>query len=119
MSLEYSCSYLPQDIDFASYPDSSSTMSPPFVNSSCNPFAPRSADCVVGTYVSYSIRVEGASDISAGIKFANDNNIRLIIRASVPSIARKGSLTSMQATLATTSMAKAPDLVPSVSGLTT
>lgn len=71
---------LPQSVDLTSYPDSSSTMAPPFVNASCDPFSPRSADCVVGTYVSYSIKVDGPADVSAGLKFANENNIRLIIR---------------------------------------
>jgi len=55
-------------------------MAPPFVNQSCDPFLPRSADCVVGSYVDYSIKVEGPSDITAGIDFAKKNNIRLIIR---------------------------------------
>lgn len=57
-------------------------MAPYFVNQSCDPFLPRSADCVIGSYVQYSVNVADASDISAGIQFANDNNIRLIIRKS-------------------------------------
>lgn len=77
----------PQCVDLTSYPDSASTMSPPFVNATCDPFSQRSADCVVGTYVSYSIKVDRPSVVSAGIKFANDNNIRLIIRTS-PSFLR-------------------------------
>lgn len=55
-------------------------MAPYFLNQSCDPFLPRSADCVIGSYVQYSVNVGDASDISAGIQFANDNNIRLIIR---------------------------------------
>ena len=62
-------------------------MAPPFVNQSCDPFLPRSADCVVGSYVDYSIRVEGPSDITAGIDFAKKNNIRLIIRTLASTIA--------------------------------
>jgi hypothetical protein len=85
-------------------------MSPPFVNQSCDPFLPRSADCVVGTYVTYSIRVDGPSDVTAGIKFASDNNIRLIIRTLSLLQEPRTVLTRPQATLATTSMAKALDL---------
>lgn len=58
-------------------------MAPYFVSQSCDPFLPRSAECVIGSYVSYSVKVENADDVSAGIKFANDNNIRLIIRTFV------------------------------------
>jgi hypothetical protein len=85
-------------------------MAPPFVNQSCDPFLPRSADCVVGTYVTYSIKVDGPSDVTAGIKFASDNNIRLVIRTLVLLRKYRIVLTRTQATLATTSMAKAPDL---------
>jgi hypothetical protein len=51
-------------------------MAPPFVNQSC-----------VGSYVDYSIRVEGPADITAGIDFAKKNNIRLIIRKFSSTIA--------------------------------
>ena len=64
-------------------------MAPPFVNQSCDPFLPRSADCVVGSYVDYSLRVEGPSDITAGIDFAKKNNIRLIIRKCTSTTVRK------------------------------
>lgn len=85
-------------------------MAPPFVNQSCDPFLPRSADCVVGSYVTYSIKVDGPSDITAGIKFASDNNIRLVIRTLTLLQTTRTQLTRTQATLATTSMGKVPDL---------
>jgi hypothetical protein len=69
-------------------------MAPPFVNQSCDPFLPRSAECVVGSYVDYSIKVEGPSDITAGIDFAKKNNIRLIIRTS-PSTIVWGTVTDI------------------------
>lgn len=63
-----------------SYVDSSSVMAPFFANRSCDPFTERSAQCVLGTYVQYSINVSSAADVSAGINFANHRNIRLVIR---------------------------------------
>lgn len=63
-----------------SYHDSASIMAPFFANQSCDPFTERSAQCVLGTYVQYSINVQTAYDIAAGINFANDRNIRLTIR---------------------------------------
>jgi len=65
-------------------------MAPPFVNQSCDPFFPRSADCIVGSYVTYSVKVEGPSDVTAGIKFASDNNIRLVIRKLASNVREKG-----------------------------
>ncbi|KAL1304334.1 hypothetical protein AAFC00_000735 [Neodothiora populina] len=62
------------------YPDSASVMAPFFANQSCDPFQPKSSQCVIGTYVQYSINVSTRHDVAAGIKFANDNNIRLVIR---------------------------------------
>lgn len=55
-------------------------MAPFFANRSCDPFQPRSAQCVIGSYVQYAINVSSAADVSAGIKFATEKNIRLVIR---------------------------------------
>lgn len=41
----------------------------------------------MGSYVDYSIKVEGPSDITAGIDFAKKNNIRLIIRTFASTVA--------------------------------
>lgn len=62
------------------YPTSSSVMAPFFANNSCNPFLPPSAQCVVGTYVSYAVDVHEPRDIAETVKFAQRKNIRLIIR---------------------------------------
>jgi FAD/FMN-containing dehydrogenase len=63
-----------------SYGDSASIMAPFFANRSCDPFTERSAQCELGTYVQYSVNVSCAAEVAAGIKFANDRNIRLVIR---------------------------------------
>ncbi|KAJ7720518.1 hypothetical protein B0H16DRAFT_1386764 [Mycena metata] len=62
------------------YPSSSSVMAPFFANQSCDPFLPESAQCVVGTYIQYAINVTSAKDVSAGIEFATQHNIRLVVR---------------------------------------
>ncbi|GAB7360903.1 hypothetical protein MBLNU230_g0889t1 [Neophaeotheca triangularis] len=62
------------------FEDSASVMAPYFANRSCDPFLGPSGQCVIGTYVQYSIDVSCAEDVSAGIKFANEHNIRLVIR---------------------------------------
>ena len=36
--------------------------------------------CELGKYVSYSINVEGAEDVIAGIEFAKANDVRLVIK---------------------------------------
>lgn len=63
-----------------SYVDPSSMMAPFFANRSCDPFTERSARCILGTYVQYSVNVSSAADVSSGINFANRRNICLIIR---------------------------------------
>ncbi|GAB7336408.1 hypothetical protein MBLNU13_g09126t1 [Cladosporium sp. NU13] len=60
--------------------DSASVMAPFFANRSCDPFTDIHSQCVVGTYVQYAVKVASAADVSAGIKFVNEHNIRLVIR---------------------------------------
>ncbi|KAI1335057.1 isoamyl alcohol oxidase [Xylariaceae sp. FL0016] len=68
-------------LDPAIHIDSShSVQSALFANASCDPLAPREAPCVIGTYVQYAVAVESAEDVSKTVKFANENNIRLVIR---------------------------------------
>lgn len=62
------------------YSSSSSIMAPYFTNNSCNPFLPRSARCITGSYVSYSVNVSEPMDIARTIWFATYFNIRLVIR---------------------------------------
>jgi hypothetical protein len=60
--------------------DPTSIMAPYFLtNLTCNPFQPRSAACQIGVYSQYSINVTNSDDVAAGLKFAEDNNIRLVI----------------------------------------
>ncbi|PVH94758.1 FAD binding domain protein [Periconia macrospinosa] len=60
----------------------SSITAPFFADQSCDPFAPPSSPCSIGTYVQYTVRAAGASDYRATIEFAKSNNIRLTIRNS-------------------------------------
>ncbi|KAL8717157.1 MAG: hypothetical protein Q9225_005576 [Loekoesia sp. 1 TL-2023] len=55
-------------------------MSPIFLNQSCDPFTPQSRDCLIGNYVEYSVNVTGPDDVAVGIKFAQEKNIRLVIK---------------------------------------
>lgn len=58
----------------------SSIMAPYFANNSCNPFLPRSSACIVGTYVSYTVNVSTAMDVTRAIWFATYFNIRIVIK---------------------------------------
>ncbi|TAQ86932.1 hypothetical protein B7494_g4739 [Chlorociboria aeruginascens] len=51
-----------------------------FANMSCDPFTPRDAQCIIGTYVPYAVNASSAEDYRATIAFATENNIRLVIR---------------------------------------
>ncbi|KAI7191553.1 FAD binding domain protein [Hortaea werneckii] len=55
-------------------------MAPFFANCSCDPFQAGLLPCVVGTYVQYAIDVATAEHVQAGIKFAFEHNIRLVVR---------------------------------------
>ncbi|RDL41343.1 Uncharacterized protein BP5553_01322 [Venustampulla echinocandica] len=62
------------------YESPSSIMAPYFTNNSCNPFLPKSASCIVGSYVSYSVNVSEPMDIARTIRFATYFNIRIVIK---------------------------------------
>jgi len=51
-----------------------------FANMSCDPFTPRKATCVIGTYVPYAVKASCAEDYRATIAFSKRYNIRLVIR---------------------------------------
>jgi len=55
-------------------------MAPFFANRSCDPFMPRSYQCVIGTYIQYAVNVSCAADVATGIKFSQERNIRLVVR---------------------------------------
>ncbi|RYO93423.1 hypothetical protein DL766_000813 [Monosporascus sp. MC13-8B] len=50
-----------------------------FANLNCDPFTPRHAQCVLGTYVPYAVNASGASDYRETIAFDKKHNIRLVI----------------------------------------
>lgn len=62
------------------YQTSHSPMDPVFANLSCDPFTPRDAQCIVGTYVLYAVNASDASDYRQTIAFSRKHNIRLVIR---------------------------------------
>jgi hypothetical protein len=47
---------------------------------SCDPYTPETTPCTLGNYVDYSINVTSAADVATGLKFAQDKNIRLVIK---------------------------------------
>lgn len=55
-------------------------MNPFFQNQSCDPFTAKEKQCDLGNYASYSISVTDSSDAVAGINFAKEKNIRLVIK---------------------------------------
>lgn len=55
-------------------------MNPYYQNQSCDPFTDISRPCDMGNYASYSIDVTSAQDVVAGLQFARDKNIRLVVK---------------------------------------
>ncbi|TVY12592.1 FAD-linked oxidoreductase patO, partial [Lachnellula arida] len=55
-------------------------MSPYWMNNSCSPFLGPNGSCMLGNLASYALDVNSAEDAIAGIRFAQDNNIRLTIK---------------------------------------
>jgi len=77
------CHEVPHQADFDlshSFNQASEVASGWFTNGSCIPFTPASTPCTLGNYVSYAINVSCAADAAAGIKFAQQYNIRLVIK---------------------------------------
>jgi len=67
-------------LNSGSFPSSSSAMAPFFANQSCDPWTPESRPCLLGNYVDYAVNVSSPSDIVAAVKFAEEKNIRFVIR---------------------------------------
>ncbi|KAK8123919.1 FAD binding domain-containing protein, partial [Apiospora kogelbergensis] len=59
---------------------SSSVMAPIFANQSCDAFQPRSRACELGNYVRYAVNATSVADIQATIAFAQEKNVRFVIR---------------------------------------
>lgn len=55
-------------------------MSPIFLDQSCDPFTLEEQPCLIGNYVDYSINVSTPSDVVAGLHFAQEKNVRLVIK---------------------------------------
>ncbi|KAI0010208.1 FAD binding domain protein [Xylariaceae sp. FL0662B] len=62
------------------YPYPAEFMAPLWQTQSCNPFTPKSGHCDLGNYVDYSINVSSPADAAAGLRFAQQNNIRVVIK---------------------------------------
>ncbi|CAG9982815.1 unnamed protein product [Clonostachys byssicola] len=63
-------------------PSSSSPMAYPFTNNTCNPFLGPDVPCTPGYIVSYTVNATDVTHIQAALKFAQNHNIRLVIRNS-------------------------------------
>jgi hypothetical protein len=63
-----------------SFDDASGFMAAYQQNASCNPLTPKNSSCNQGNYVEYAIEVHNSADVVAGLKFAQDKNIRLVIK---------------------------------------
>ncbi|KAK7914381.1 hypothetical protein PG985_012084 [Apiospora marii] len=59
---------------------SSSVMAPFFANQSCDPFQPRTMPCTLDNYVRFAVNATGPADVQAAVKFAQDHEVRLVIR---------------------------------------
>ncbi|KAK8122050.1 hypothetical protein PG984_010720 [Apiospora sp. TS-2023a] len=59
---------------------SSSVMAPFFANQSCDPFQPRDVPCTLGNYVRFAVNATGPEDVQAAVKFAQEHEVRLVIR---------------------------------------
>lgn len=55
-------------------------MLPYFQGNSCSPYTPETTSCTLENLVNYFINVTSAENVLAGIKFAQETNIRLVIK---------------------------------------
>ncbi|KUI65223.1 6-hydroxy-D-nicotine oxidase [Cytospora mali] len=55
-------------------------MSPYWLNDTCSPYLGPSGSCTEGNLAVYAIDVSEASDIIAGVQFAKEKNIRLVLK---------------------------------------
>jgi hypothetical protein len=53
-----------------------------YQNQSCDPFTDVSRPCELGNYAVYSINVSSADDVLAGISFAKEKNVRLVVKTT-------------------------------------
>ncbi|KAM0415954.1 hypothetical protein ACHAPT_013108 [Fusarium lateritium] len=62
------------------FSSSSSVMQAFFANQSCDPFLAESRPCTLGNYAAYAVKVSNARQVAEAVRFANDHNIRLVVR---------------------------------------
>lgn len=76
------CAEITEDWSFQVpyYTDPVNIMDPYWQNNSCSPFLAPNGTCKQGNLAQYAINVSDASTVIAGIKFAQQNNIRLTIK---------------------------------------
>lgn len=55
-------------------------MSPYWLNDTCSPYLGPQSTCVEGNLATYAINVSAASDVIAGLQFARQNNVRLVLK---------------------------------------
>lgn len=55
-------------------------MSPYWLNDSCSPFVGPNKPCTLGNIASYAVDVDGPGTLVAGLKFAQQKNIRISIK---------------------------------------
>jgi hypothetical protein len=60
--------------------DPSSIDQPWFQNGTCDPFHPVNQTCTLGNLVSYSVNLSSAADVQASLKFAEQRNLRIVIK---------------------------------------
>jgi hypothetical protein len=53
-----------------------------FETLTCSPFGGLNETCELGQRPVYSIAVKSAADVQAGIKFASEKNVRLVVRST-------------------------------------
>lgn len=54
-----------------------------FTNYTCQPTLDPSQSCTIGNYPVYVINAMTVEDVQAGVKFANENNIRLYVKVFI------------------------------------
>ena len=57
-------------------------MDPYFQNLTCSPFTPVNDTCMLGERAVYSIDVWTFADVQAGLSFAHEKNVRLVIKST-------------------------------------
>ncbi|KAF7718297.1 Isoamyl alcohol oxidase [Penicillium ucsense] len=62
------------------YKTCDSPMASWFSNASCDPFLPRTTPCTITALQRYAVNVSKVDDVQKTIQFAQDHNIRLVIR---------------------------------------